>query len=76
MQETPVWALSREEPLEKEIAIHSSIFAWETPRTEEPGRLQSMELQRDNDIATKQQQQNLDIKIKTNRQTCIKFNTQ
>ena len=36
----------REDPLEKEVATHSSILAWGIPRTEEPGRLQSMGLQR------------------------------
>ena len=35
-----------EDPLEKEMAIHSSTIAWKTPWTEEPGRLQSMESQR------------------------------
>ena len=39
MQETPVWSLSWEDPLEKEMATHSSILAWEIPRTEEPGGL-------------------------------------
>ena len=42
MQETWVRFLSQEDPLEKEMAIHSSIIAWEIPWTEEPGRLQSM----------------------------------
>ena len=37
--------LGREDPLEKEIATHSSILAWRIPWTEEPGGLQSMELQ-------------------------------
>ena len=46
MQETWVWSLSQEYPLEKEIATHSSILAWEIPWTEEPGRLQSMGSQR------------------------------
>ena len=41
-----VRTLGQEEPLEKEMATHFSILAWETPYTEEPGRLQSMELQR------------------------------
>ena len=36
----------QEDPLEKEIPTHSSILAWEIPWTEEPGRLQSMGLQR------------------------------
>ena len=42
MQETQVWLLSWEDPLGKERATHSSILAWEIPRTEEPGGLQSM----------------------------------
>ena len=40
MQETWVRFLGQEDPLEKEMAIHSSIIAWEIPWTEEPGRLQ------------------------------------
>ena len=44
--------------LEKEMATHSSVLFWGIPWTEEPGRLQSMELQRvGHDLATKQQQQ-------------------
>ena len=46
MQESRVWSLGPENPLEKETATHSSILAWEIPWTEEPDRLQSMELQR------------------------------
>ena len=46
MQETQVRSLGQEDPLEKEMATHSSIFAWRIPWTEEPGRLQSMRLQR------------------------------
>ena len=42
MQETWVRSLGWEDPLEKEIAIHSSTLAWKIPWTEEPGRLQSM----------------------------------
>ena len=42
MYETGVWSLGREDPLEKEIATHPSILAWEMPWTEEPGGLQSM----------------------------------
>ena len=42
MQETRVRFLGREDPLEKEVAIHSSILAWRIPWTEEPVRLQSM----------------------------------
>ena len=44
IQETRVWSLGREDPLVKEMAIYSSILAWEIPWTEEPGGLQSMEL--------------------------------
>ena len=46
MQETRVWSLGREDPLEKEMATHSSTLAWRIPWTEEPSGLQSMELQR------------------------------
>ena len=46
MQETWVSSLGWDDPLEKEIAIHSSILAWRIPWTEEPGGLQSMGLQR------------------------------
>ena len=44
--ETGVRSLGQEDPLEKEMADHSSILAWEIPWTEEPGGLQSMELQK------------------------------
>ena len=46
IQETQVQSLGWKDPLEKEMAIHSSTIAWKIPWTEEPGRLQSMELQR------------------------------
>ena len=46
MQETQVQSLSQEDPLEKEMATHSSSLAWKIPRMEEPGGLQSMGLQR------------------------------
>ena len=45
MQETEVGSLGLEDPLEKEMATHSSILAWKIPWTEEPGGLQSMESQ-------------------------------
>ena len=41
MQKTWVWSLSREDPLEKEMATHSSTLAWRIPWTEAPGGLQS-----------------------------------
>ena len=46
VQETHVLFLGREDPLEKEMATHSSTLAWRIPLTEEPGELQSMGLQR------------------------------
>jgi len=46
MQETQVQSPSLEDPLEQEVAIHSSILAWKIPWTEEPGRLQSIGSQR------------------------------
>ena len=46
MQETWVWSLGWADPLEKEMATHSSILAWEIPRTEESGGLQYMGSQR------------------------------
>ena len=46
MQETWVQSLIWEDPLEKEVAIHSSTLAWEIPWTEEPGGLQCPGLQR------------------------------
>jgi len=42
MQEIQVQSLGQDEPLEKEMATHSSILAWGIPWTEEPGRLQSI----------------------------------
>ena len=42
MQETSVWYLGQEDPLQKGMATHSSILAWRIPWTEEPGGLQSM----------------------------------
>ena len=46
MQETWVQFLGQEDPLEKEMATHSSTLAWKIPWTERPGRLQSMGSQR------------------------------
>ena len=46
MQETWVQTVSQEDPLEKEMATYFSILAWKIPRTEEPGGLQSMVLQK------------------------------
>ena len=46
MQETQVRSLGRDDPLEKEVATHSSILAWRISWTEDPGRLQSKGSQR------------------------------
>ena len=54
-QEMQVQSVGREDPLEKEMAIHSNILAWEIPWTEEPDELQSMGWQRiGQDSVTKQ----------------------
>ena len=50
MRETQVQSLGWEDPLEKEMATHSSTLAWKIPWTEEPGRLRSMGWQRVGDI--------------------------
>ena len=53
LQKTWVRSTGREDPQENEMATDSSILAWEMPRTEDPGGLQSMELQRvRHDLAT------------------------
>ena len=55
MQETQDQSLGQEDPLEKEMATHSSILAWRIPQTEEPGGPQSTGLQRvRHDLATEQ----------------------
>ena len=46
MQETWVRSVGQEDPLEEEMATHSSVLAWRIPGTEEPGGLQSMGLQK------------------------------
>ena len=57
MQEMRVQSLGQEDSLEKEMATHSSILAWEIPWTEEPGGLQTIGSQRvGHDLATKQEQ--------------------
>jgi len=57
MQEMWVQSLSQENPLEKEMATHSSILAWESLRTEEPGSYNPWSRIRvGHDLATKQQQ--------------------
>ena len=56
MQEFWVKSLGWEDPLEKKIATHCSIPAWETPGTEEPCQLQSVGMQKNWALATKQQE--------------------
>ena len=56
MQEMGVQSLDWEDPLEEEMATHSSILTWEIPRTEEPGGLQSIVSQRVSHNLIKQQQ--------------------
>ena len=57
MSQMQVGSLGQEDPLEKEMAMHSNILAWEMPWTEEPGGLQSMGWQRiGHNLRIKQQQ--------------------
>ena len=64
IQEKWVQSLGWEDPLEKETAAHSSIFAWKIPWIEKPGELQSMELQRvRNDWARTQEQSQVKYRI-------------
>ena len=53
MQETWIWFLGQEDPLEKGMTTHSSLLAWEIPWTEEPGGLKFMGLQNTQDWMTK-----------------------
>ena len=54
MQEIHVWSLGQEDPLEKEMLLHSSILTWKIPWTEEPDGLQYIVSQRvGHDLATK-----------------------
>ena len=58
MQETWTQSVGWEDPLEEEMATHSSIFAWRIPWTEEPGGLQSIGSQRvEHNLTSNQQQQ-------------------
>ena len=52
VQETWVWSLGQEDPLEEEMAAYSSILAWRIPQTKEPGRLQSMGSQSQTQLST------------------------
>ena len=53
MQETGVWSLGQEDPLEKGMATHSSVLAWKIPGTEEPGGMQSMGSQSQTQLSNK-----------------------
>ena len=69
MQETQVWSLGGEDPLEKGMATHSSILAWRIPWTEDPGGLQSMGLQR---VLDTTEQLTLASTIQSNRAAAVK----
>ena len=69
MQETQVWSLGGEDPLEKGMATHSSILAWRIPWTEDPGGLQSMGLQR---VLDTTEQLTLASTIQSNRAAAAK----
>ena len=75
MQKTQVQFLGQEDALEKEMATHSSILAWRTPWIEEPGRLQSMELQ-ESDMNIWGRPLCLIIVTKTNKKQTLKSKTQ
>ena len=57
MQETRVWSLGQEDPLEKEIVTHNSILAWEILWKEKPGDPESILQREEYDLVTKQQEQ-------------------
>ena len=63
IQETRVQSLGQEDPLEKGIATHSSILAWEIPWTEDPGKLESMGSPKESD--TTEQLTHREMQIKT-----------
>ena len=70
VRETGVRSLSGEDSLEKKIATHSSILVWEIPWTEEPGRLESMGLQRvRQDLVTEQH-----LKVKVVMHNSVEWN--
>ena len=50
-QETQVWFLGREDPLEEDMATHSTILAWKIPGTEKPGGLQSKRVAKESDMS-------------------------
>ena len=74
MQETQIWSLGWEDPLEKEMATHSSILAWKIPWSEEPGGLQSMVLESQTQLSNWAHKQDIKKKI-TGFQENIKIAT-
>ena len=52
MQESQVLALGWGHPLQEDMAAHSSVLAWEVPWTEKPGRVESMDLQKELDMTS------------------------
>ena len=73
MQETQVQSLNREDPLEKEMAAHSSILAWEIPWTEEPGGLQSMGSKKESHTHTHTHTHKRRLSDYTTTNDCIKL---
>ena len=72
VQETQVGSLGQEDPLEKEMATHSTILAWEIPWTKEPDGLQAMRSQRVRHyLATKQQQSFVNTVVHVLYQICF-----
>ena len=71
MQGTWVPSLGQEDPLEKEMATHSSMLAWRTPWTEKPGRLQSMGLQESDTTEPLNYHQLVDRKAYTTHSTYV-----
>ena len=71
MRETRVRSLGREDPLEKEMATHSSTLAWRNPWMEEPGGLQSMGPQRVGHILAAKQQHKVLKKAFFKNEKCI-----
>ena len=66
LQETQVRFLVWEDPLEKEMATHSSILAWRNPWTEEPGRLQSIRSQESNTTEQLSTARNMHVYVRLN----------
>ena len=66
MQETWVWSLGQEDPLEEELETHSSILVWKIPWTEEPGRLQTTGLQSQTQLSNWAHNPTLKIRPRSN----------